>query len=89
MNQDRLIAEISDDKIRYVIYECDKNLQYKILKKKISENIGIEKGKTLDFELVSCVSDLQTIIVSQFESRRVSVCRRYKLFQKRPSQVIP
>mgnify|MGYP001189793779 CR=1 FL=1 len=50
MNQDRLIAEIADDKIRYVIYECDKNLQYKILKKKISENIGIEKGKTLDFE---------------------------------------
>ena len=44
--------------------------------------------KTLDFELVSCVSDLQTIIVSQFEH----VVYRFvidTLFQRRPSQVIP
>ena len=49
MNQEKLIAEIAEDKIRYVIYQQDEKLEYKILKKKISENIGIKQGKILDF----------------------------------------
>ena len=50
MNQEKLIAEITDDQIRYVIYEQQKESEYKILKKKISKNIGIKKGKILDFD---------------------------------------
>ncbi len=50
MNQENLIAEISDDKIRYVVYEQDEKSEYKIFKKKISENTGIKKGKILDFD---------------------------------------
>ncbi len=49
MNQEKLIAEIAEDKIRYAIYQQDEKLEYKILKKKISENIGIKQGKILDF----------------------------------------
>lgn len=49
MNQEKLIAEIAEDKIRYVIYQQDEKSEYKILKKKISENIGIKQGKILDF----------------------------------------
>ena len=49
MNQEKLIAEIAEDKIRYVIYQQDEKFEYKILKKKISENIGIKQGKILDF----------------------------------------
>tara|TARA_B100000029_G_scaffold469148_1_gene506789 strand:- start:6076 stop:7266 length:1191 start_codon:yes stop_codon:yes gene_type:complete len=50
MSQESLIAEIADDKIRYAIYEHDEGSEYKIFKKKISENIGIKKGKILDFD---------------------------------------
>ncbi len=49
MSQEKLIAEIAEDKIRYVIYQQDEKLEYKILKKKISEKIGIKQGKILDF----------------------------------------
>ena len=49
MSQEKLIAEIAEDKIRYVIYQQDEKLEYKILKKKISEKIGIIQGKILDF----------------------------------------
>ncbi len=49
MSQEKLIAEIAEDKIRYVIYQQNEKLEYKILKKKISENIGIKQGKILDF----------------------------------------
>jgi len=49
MNQEKLIAEIGEDKIRYAIYQQNEKLEYKILKKKISENIGIKQGKILDF----------------------------------------
>ncbi len=53
MNQEKLMAEISEDQIRYVIYEQYEKSQYKILKKKISKNIGIKKGKILDFNYTS------------------------------------
>ena len=49
MPQEGLIAEIVDDKIRYIIYQNYEKAKYKILKKKISENSGIKKGKILDF----------------------------------------
>ena len=34
MNQEKLIAEIGEDKIRYAIYQQNEKLEYKILKKK-------------------------------------------------------
>ena len=49
MDQEKLIAEIAEDKIQYVIYQQDEKLEYKILKKKISNNTGIKQGKILDF----------------------------------------
>ena len=49
MDQEKLIAEIAEDKIRYVIYQKDEKSEYKIFKKKISENTGIRQGKILDF----------------------------------------
>tara|TARA_A100001011_G_scaffold386546_1_gene462602 strand:- start:11038 stop:12228 length:1191 start_codon:yes stop_codon:yes gene_type:complete len=53
MTEERLIAEITDDKIQYIFCKSDDNSAYKILKKKISENNGIRKGKILDFESAS------------------------------------
>tara|TARA_Y100000590_G_scaffold28112_1_gene31480 strand:- start:421 stop:1614 length:1194 start_codon:yes stop_codon:yes gene_type:complete len=53
MSKEKLIAEIAEDKIRYVIYEQDEKLQYKIFKKKIFTNTGIKKGKILDFNYTS------------------------------------
>jgi len=50
MDQERLIAEIIDNKIHYVVCEQDEKSEYKILNKKISENNGISRGKILDFE---------------------------------------
>ena len=50
MNQDCLIAEIADDKIRYIIYKFDEKFESEILSKKIFKNEGIKKGKILDFE---------------------------------------
>ena len=53
MDQERLIAEIADDQIRYVVYQQDAESEYRILNKKISENAGIKKGKILDFNYTS------------------------------------
>ena len=53
MSKEKLIAEIAEAKIRYVIYEQDEKLQYKIFKKKIFTNMGIKKGKILDFNYTS------------------------------------
>ena len=53
MSQDNLIAEIADDKIRYIIYEHNEKSNYEILSKKILKNNGIKKGKILDFEYTS------------------------------------
>ena len=35
MNKDYLIAEISDDNIRYLVYKFDEKSQYKILSKNL------------------------------------------------------
>ena len=50
MNKDYLIAEISNDNIRYLVYKFDEKSQYKILSKKIYKNNGIKRGKIVDFE---------------------------------------
>jgi len=50
MIQEKLIAEIADDQIRYIIYQQNTESEYKILKKKISTNTGIKKGEILDFD---------------------------------------
>ena len=51
MIQERLIAEIADDQIRYILYQQNTDSEYKILNKKISTNTGIRKGKILDFNI--------------------------------------
>ena len=53
MSKEKLIAEIAEDQIHYVIYEQDENLQQKVLTKKIFSNSVIKKGKILDFEYAS------------------------------------
>ena len=53
MSKEKLIAEIAEDQIHYVIYEQDENLHQKVLTKKIFSNSGIKKGKILDFEYAS------------------------------------
>tara|TARA_S200000501_G_scaffold360183_1_gene386954 strand:+ start:5956 stop:7143 length:1188 start_codon:yes stop_codon:yes gene_type:complete len=50
MDKDYLIAEISDDNIRYLIYKFDEKSNYKSLSRKISKNSGIKKGKIVDFD---------------------------------------
>ena len=40
MSKDYLIAEIADDKVRYVVYKFDEKSEYKILSKKIFQNNG-------------------------------------------------
>ena len=53
MSQDSLLAEIADDKIRYIIYKSNEKSTYQILSKKILKNSGIKKGKIIDFECTS------------------------------------
>ena len=53
MSKEKLIAEIAEDEIKYVIYEQDEKSEYKIFKKKVSENVGIRQGKILDFNYTS------------------------------------
>ena len=53
MSQDNLIAEIANDKIRYIIYTHNEKSELEILSKKIFENTGIKKGKILDFDYTS------------------------------------
>ena len=50
MGPGNMIAEISDDKIRYLIYRHNEKSELEILSKKVFQNTGIKKGKILDFE---------------------------------------
>ena len=50
MNKEKLIAEISDDQIRYILCQYNADSEYKVLSKKTSVNTGIIKGKILDFD---------------------------------------
>ena len=53
MSNQNLIAEIAEDTIRYAVYEYERGSDYKILRKRVSENTGIKKGRILDFEYSS------------------------------------
>ena len=50
MNKEKLIAEISDDQIRYILCQYNADSEYKVLSKRTSVNTGIIKGKILDFD---------------------------------------
>ena len=51
MNQEeKLIVEINDNKIKYAVFNVDEKLNYTITNKKISLNAGIKKGKISDFD---------------------------------------
>ena len=43
--EEKLIAEINNDKIKYGVFYVDENLDYKLVSKKISSNSGISRGK--------------------------------------------
>ena len=47
----KLIAELSNEKIFYIICQNDEKSVYQIFKKKISENLGIKKGKIFNFDM--------------------------------------
>ncbi len=49
----KLIAELSNEKIFYIICQNDEKSVYQIFKKKISENLGIKKGKIFNFDMAS------------------------------------
>ena len=53
MAEIKLIAEIADNQIRYIICEQDDKAECKILNKKISDNNAIVRGKVNDFDLAS------------------------------------
>tara|TARA_B100000945_G_C20420300_1_gene617598 strand:- start:488 stop:1675 length:1188 start_codon:yes stop_codon:yes gene_type:complete len=53
MSKEKLIAEILDDRIIYGVYQKNKKSEYKILKKKVCDKIGISKGKIIDFNYTS------------------------------------
>ena len=53
MSDEKLIAEVSHDHIKYAVCRQDKKSNYVIINKKIFENEGIKKGKILDFDLAS------------------------------------
>ena len=50
MSEQKLIAEIGDNQIKYAVFLQEENSNYKILNKKISEDSGIIKGKILNFD---------------------------------------
>ena len=50
MGPGNMIAEIADDKIRYLIYRHNEKSELEILSKKVFQNTGIKKGKISDFE---------------------------------------
>ena len=61
--EEKLIAEINDDKIKYAVFNVDEKLNYVITSKKISVNAGIKKGKISDFKHTAKIitEDLQNI----------------------------
>ncbi len=61
--EEKLIAEINNDKIKYGVFQVDENLDYKLISKKISSNPGISRGKIINFEAAAKIinEDLQYI----------------------------
>ncbi len=61
--EEKLIAEINNDKIKYGVFYVDENLDYKLVSKKISSNSGISRGKIIDFDSAAKIinEDLQYI----------------------------
>ena len=49
-NQEKLLAEISNDEIKYVVLTIDQNLNYRITEKWISKNSGIKEGSIINLE---------------------------------------
>ena len=49
----KLFAEVNNQSIRYAVFNLSENLNYSLLTKKNSENIGIKKGDVIDINLAS------------------------------------
>ena len=58
MNKEKLIAEISDDQIRYILCQYNADSEYKVLSKRTSVNTGIINGKILSVggRVLNCTS---------------------------------
>ena len=52
-NKEKLFAEIKDQEIRYAIFQSEENLNYKLILKKNSNNLGIKQGVIIDLNLAS------------------------------------
>ena len=52
-NKEKLFAEIKDQEIRYAVFQSEENLNYKLILKKNSNNLGIKQGVIIDLNLAS------------------------------------
>ena len=52
-NKEKLFAEIKDQEIRYAVFQSEENLNYKLILKKNSNNLGIKQGVIIDLDLAS------------------------------------
>ena len=52
-NKEKLFAEIKDQEIRYAFFQSEENLNYKLILKKNSNNLGIKQGVIIDLDLAS------------------------------------
>ena len=61
--EEKLIAQIDDDKIKYAVFQKDEKMDYELISKKISYNAGVNKGKISDFEYTAKIinEDLHSI----------------------------
>ena len=61
--EEKLIAQIDDDKIKYAVFQKDEKMDYELISKKISYNVGVNKGKISDFEYTAKIinEDLHSI----------------------------
>ena len=61
--EEKLIAQINGDNIKYAVFHLNDKLDYEIISKKISFNSGIEKGKASNFDYTAKIinEDLQEI----------------------------
>tara|TARA_Y100000590_G_scaffold319029_1_gene361034 strand:- start:3071 stop:4267 length:1197 start_codon:yes stop_codon:yes gene_type:complete len=63
IESEKLIVEINDSEIKYAVFQLDEKSDYEILRKKISKNLGIQKGKIIDISNASNIvgQDLEEI----------------------------
>ena len=52
-NKEKLFAEINDQEIRYAVFQAEDNLNYNLITKKNSKNLGIKNGLVTDLDVAT------------------------------------